>query len=350
MSENTAVTSYYTMRELLGAVTQKFKFRQLFLELFFPETFTFESEEVYLDKIPGEVPMAVYCAPMVTGKVDHSRGSKTSSFKPGYVKSKHAVNPNQSIKRRPGEDPSQPMSMTDRRAAIIAQNLKDEELSILQLEEYQGVQAVLYGKYTLTSDRFPTQEIDMQRSPENNIVQSAGTAWSAQDPETFDPTDDIDRYADNASGAIDIMVLDGLAWKTLNSFKRFREKLDTRRGSRSRLETALKDLGDVVSYKGFYGDVMIVVYKGQYIDPDTGEKTRFMPENTMVLGNTMVRGLRTYGAVVDEDAIREGLTEGTRFPKTWTVIGDPGVTMTMTQSAPAMFLPDPDAFVVVQLA
>lgn len=347
---STNVTSLYTMRELLGVVTLKFKFRQLFLELFFPETHTFESEEIYLDKIPGEVPMAVYCAPMVTGKVDHARGSTTSIIKPGYVKSKHTVNPNQSIKRRPGEDPSQPMSMTDRRAAIIAQNLKDEELAILQLEEYQAVEAVLYGKYTLTSDRFPTQEIDLGRSDENNITQSGETAWSQQDPDTFDPTDDIDMYADQASGTVDIIVLDGEGWKTLNSFKRFRDKMDTRRGSNSRLETALKDLGDVVSYKGYYGDVMIVVYKGQYIDPETGKKTRFLPVNTMILGNTMTNGLRTYGAIVDEDAIREGLTEGSRFPKTWTVTGDPGITMTMTQSAPAMILPDPDAFVVVQLA
>ena len=342
--------STYTMSELLAVTQTEFKFDPLFLSLFYQETYTFQSEEVFLDKIPGEVGMAIYCAPLVTGKVDHSRGSKTNVITPGYVKSKHTVNATQVIKRRPGEDPTEPMTLEDRMASIVMQNLQDEELSIKQLEEYQAVQGVIYGKYTLTSDNFPTQEIDMQRSPENNITQSGETAWSAQDPDTFDPTDDIDMYADNASGAVNIMVLDGEAWKMLNSFKRFREKMDTRRGSNSAMETALKDLGKVVSFKGYYGDVAVVVYKGQYVDPKTGEKVRYMPENMMVLGNTMSRGFRTYGAIQDVDAIKEGLSEGTRFPKNWVTQGDPAIEMTMTQSAPAMILGDPDAFVVVQLA
>ena len=66
----------------------------------------------------------------------------------------------------------------------------------------------------------------------------------------------------------------------------------------------------MVSYKGFYGDVMIAVYRGPLIDLDSGEKAHLMPEN-----NTLTRGLRTYGAITDEDAIREGLVEGTCFPK-----------------------------------
>ncbi|WP_368750146.1 major capsid protein [Klebsiella aerogenes] len=340
----------YTMRELLLVTQEEFKFDPLFLRIFFRETYTFPSEEVFLDKIPGDVPMAVYCAPLVTGKVDHSRGAKTFSFKPGYTKSKHTVNSGQVIKRRPGENPAAPMTPEERRSALVMQNLQDEELSISQLEEYQAVQMILYGKYELTSENYPTQLIDMQRNPANNIIQSGSTAWSAQDPDTYDPTTDIDSYADLASGAVDIMVLDGEAWKTLNSFKRFREKLDTRRGSKSTLETALKDLGEVVSWKGYYGDVAIVVYKGQYIDPKTNAKTKYMPVNMMVLGNTQSRGLRTYGMIQDIFAIREGLTEGTRFPRNWVEGGDPGIELTMTQSAPAMVSADANAFVVVTIA
>lgn len=340
----------YTMRELLAVTTQTFKFDPLFLKLFFRETYTFQSEEVFLDKIPGNVAMAVYCAPLVTGKVDHTRGATTTYFKPGYTKPKHTVNAGQLIKRQPGENPAEPMTLAERRDAIVMQNLQDEELSIKQLEEFQAVQMVLYGKYTLTSERFPTQIIDMQRSAENNITQSGSTAWSTQDKDTYDPTGDIDLYADKASGAIDTMVLDGQAWALLNSFKLFREKLDTRRGSNSKLETALKDLGEAVSYKGYYGDVAIVVYKGQYVDPDTKTKEKYMPEMTMVLGNTQSRNFRTYGAIQDIIAAKEGLTEGTRFPRNWIEPGDPAIEQTMTQSAPAMVSSDPDAFVVIQLA
>lgn len=123
---------------------------------------------------------------------------------------------------------------------------------------------------------------------------------------------------------------------------------DTRRGSNSELETAVKDLGEAVSYKGMYGDTAIVVYSGQYVENDV--KKNFLPDNTMVLGNTQARGLRTYGCIQDADAQREGINASARYPKNWVTTGDPAREFTMIQSAPLMLLADPDAFVSVQLA
>ncbi len=90
---------------------------------------------------------------------------------------------------------------------------------------------------------------------------------------------------------------------------------DARRGSNSELETAVKDLGEAVSYKGMYGDTAIVVYSGQYVENDV--KKNFLPDNTMVLGNTQARGLRTYGCIQDADAQREGINASARYPKNW---------------------------------
>ncbi|ECC1660248.1 major capsid protein [Salmonella enterica subsp. salamae] len=340
----------FTTAELMAATQQVFKFDPLFLRLFFRETYTFTSEEVLLDTIPGDVNMAVYCSPLITGKVDRTRGYSTNRFKPGYTKPKHTVNPNMSIKRAPGEQIGESETPAGRNAKLIMQNLADEELSICQLEEYQAVQAVLYGKYEISGANIETYEIDLNRSAENNITQSGSTAWSAQDADTYDPSDDIESYADQASGAINVIVMDGKAWKQLKRFKKFWAALDTRRGSNSQMEVALKSLGDVVSFKGYYGDTALVVYKGQYVDPVKGTKKRYLPDSVMVLGNLNCRGFRTYGAILDQDALNEGISEATRYPKTWTTTGDPAVTQTMTQSAPAMVLGDANAFVVVQIA
>lgn len=87
----------------------------------------------------------------------------------------------------------------------------------------------------------------------------------------------------------------------------------------SELETAVKDLGKAVSYKGMYGDVAIVVYSGQYVE--NGVKKNFLPDNTMVLGNTQARGLRTYGCIQDADAQREGINASARYPKNWVTDG-----------------------------
>ncbi|KIU72868.1 Major head protein [Bacillus thuringiensis Sbt003] len=286
--------------------------------------------------------------PIVSGEVIRSRGGSTSEFTPGYVKPKHEVNPQMTLRRLPDEDPQNLADPAYRRRRIIMQNMRDEELAIAQVEEMQAVSAVLKGKYTMTGEAFDPVEVDMGRSEENNITQSGGTEWSKRDKSTYDPTDDIEAYALNASGVVNIIVFDPKGWALFRSFKAVKEKLDTRRGSNSELETAVKDLGKAVSYKGMYGDVAIVVYSGQYVE--NGVKKNFLPDNTMVLGNTQARGLRTYGCIQDADAQREGINASARYPKNWVTTGDPAREFTMIQSAPLMLLADPDEFVSVQLA
>ncbi|MET4696952.1 major capsid protein [Endozoicomonas lisbonensis] len=339
--------SLFTTRVLLGAIQRSFKFQPLFLQLFFPKLFTFDTEKVDLDLIDGEVSIAPFVSPVVSGQVMKSRGYNTNSFVPGYVKPKHEVNPQKLLRRRAGEKVGGEETPADRRKALIMQNLEDEEMAIAQREELMAAQAVLTGAYTISGDNIKTAEVDFQRSDANNIILAGADRWSQQNKDTYDPSSDIDTWCDNASGAIDIAVMDGKSWKLLNSFKLFREKLETRRGSKSELETALKDLGKVVSIKGFYGDVAIVVYKGYYIEDD--KRVKYMPDNTIVFGNTGYQGSRCYGAIQDAKAISEGITSGTRYPKNWLTEGDPSHEYTMTQSAPLMALEDPDAFVTVKV-
>ncbi len=144
--------------------------------------------------------MALYVSPIVSGEVIRSRGGSTSEFTPGYVKPKHEVNPQMTLRRLPDEDPQNLADPAYRRRRIIMQNMRDEELAIAQVEEMQAVSAVLKGKYTMTGEAFDPVEVDMGRSEENNITQSGGTEWSKRDKSTYDPTDDIEAYALNASG------------------------------------------------------------------------------------------------------------------------------------------------------
>lgn len=340
--------SMYTTAQLLAVNKQKFRFDQFFLRIFFRETYPFNTEKVYLSQIPGLVNMALYISPIVSGEVIRSRGGKTSEFTPGYVKPKHEVNPQMTPRRLPDEDPQDLADPAYRRKRIILQNMGDEELAIAQVEERQAIDAVLQGKYTMRGESFDVVEVDMGRSAGNNIIQAGAAAWSARDKETYDPTDDIEAYALNASGVVNIIVFDPKGWALFRSFKAVKEKLDTRRGSNSELETALKDLGRAVSFKGMYGDVAIVVYSGQLVVNDMKENA--IPDLTMVMGNTQARGLRTYGCIQDADALREGINASPRYPKNWIQTGDPAREFTMIQSAPLMLLADPDEFVSVQLA
>lgn len=341
-------TTMFTTAKLIAVNEKKFKFDPLFLRIFFRESYPFATEKVYLSQIPGLVNMALYISPVVSGEAIRSRGGTTSEFTPGYLKPKHEVNPQMTLRRLPDEDPNNLSDPAYRRRRIILQNMKDEELAIAQAEEMQAVEAVLRGKYTMTGEKFEPVEVDLGRNAANNITQAGQAAWSARDKKTYDPTDDIEAYALNASGVVNIIVFDPKGWALFRSFEAVKEKLDTRRGSNAELETALKDLGLAVSYKGMYGDVAIVVYSGQRIENDV--KKNYLPDNTMVLGNTLARGLRTYGCIQDADALREGITASARYPKNWVQTGDPAREFTMIQSAPLMLLADPDEFVCVKLA
>ncbi|HIH3620340.1 TPA: major capsid protein, partial [Escherichia coli] len=152
--------SMYTTAQLLAANEQKFKFDPLFLRLFFRESYPFTTEKVYLSQIPGLVNMALYVSPIVSGEVIRSRGGSTSEFTPGYVKPKHEVNPQMTLRRLPDEDPQNLADPAYRRRRIILQNMRDEELAIAQVEEMQAVSAVLKGKYTMTGEAFDPVEVD----------------------------------------------------------------------------------------------------------------------------------------------------------------------------------------------
>lgn len=177
----------------------------------------------------------------------------------------------------------------------------------------QAVSAVLKGKYTMTGEAFDPVEVDMGHSAANNITQSGGTEWSKRDKSTYDPTDDIEAYALNASGVVNIIVFDPKGWALFRSFKAVKEKLDTRRGSHSELETAVKDWAKRCPTRGCMAMWRSSCIR-QYVE--NGVKKNFLPDNTMVLGNTQARGLRTYGCIQDADAQREGINASARYPKT----------------------------------
>ena len=67
--------------------------------------------------------MALYVSPIVSGEVIRSRGGSTSEFTPGYVKPKHEVNPQMTLRRLPDEDPQNLADPAYRRRRIIRQNM-----------------------------------------------------------------------------------------------------------------------------------------------------------------------------------------------------------------------------------
>ncbi|WP_100913544.1 major capsid protein [Pseudoalteromonas spongiae] len=336
-------------RALYNVVQQKrARSSNLFLTLFFPHMYTFETEEVALDKVDNAVNSAVFIAPEVNGKVIKTRGHTTSTIKPASLKPKHDINPQKTLKRRAGEGLNGELTLQQRRQAIMVQNLLDEDVAIGQTEEWMAVHSIVDANYTCEGEGLPEPiNVNFNRSAENQINLAGAASWVSKDRATYNPLDDIEQYASASEHGIDIMIVDQKGWSLLLEFDKVREKLETRRGSNSQLETALKDLGKDVSYKGYLGDVMVVVYTGyRLVD---GVKEKYLDDYTYVLGHTGIECARMYGAILDDDAIEAGMYATDRFQKTYKDTGDVAKSYTVTKSAPLMANTDPDGFVVIKL-
>ena len=229
------------------------------------------------------------------------------------------------------------------------QNIEDSEEAATDREELQCLQMILHGEYTVEGEGVPEPYvISAGRRPSNNIVLFDTARLSLQDRKTFKIVRKIEEWAENCDGVVDVMALDKKGWSLVSSFDDFNHKLETRRGSNSEMETALKDLGKSVSFKGWLGDVAVYVVAQEYTD-EKGQTQKSMPDNTMVLGYTQARGLLLYGAIQDLHAQKEGADEAPRYLKDWEEGNDPAVRYTMLQSAPGHYMADVNYFTVITL-
>ena len=191
-------------------------------------------------------------------------------------------------------------------------------------------------------------EIDAGRNADNMITLLTAAQWANQDFATYDIVGDIETWAAISEGLTNVIITDPKTWALMRKFEKFNDALETRRGSNSQLETALKDLGATVSVKGNLGDVTIIVVDEEYIDRD-GTTKKVQRDFTLILAHTELRGARLYGQIQDLSAQREGFDEAERYVKDWTENGDPEVRYTKTEAAPAMYLIDVNKVVVVKV-
>ncbi|EHL5878068.1 major capsid protein [Escherichia coli] len=324
------------------------KLNALFTSLFFTRSVMFESRDIILDTIDDpNIPIAAFCSPMVGSKVSRDEGYESKTIRPGYMKPKSSIDPNKLAVRPAGVSPEQ-YNAFGARNIKVKQAIVNQAKAIRARIEWLAVQAITTGKNIIEGDGIERYELDWNIKPQNIITQSGGTEWSGKDKETFDPNDDIESYAEFSEGVTNIIIMGGNVWKKYRSFRAIKEALDTRRGSNSELETALKDLGDSVSFKGYMGDVAIVVYSGRYTDEDGTEK-HFLDPDLMVLGNTALQGIVAYGGIQDPELIRMGLTKAELAPKNYIVPGAPAIEYVQTHSAPQPIPARINRFVTVRI-
>lgn len=327
--------------QLIGMRAHLPKFETFFLSRYFPSQINFESEKVSFDEIRKGVRMAPLVAPVVAGKPNKKAAIKTVTIEPAYVKSHDNIKPGELLKRKAGEPFTAPLSVVERREVTIMTLLEEQEESIIHREEWMAAQAVLTGTITLSGQDYPTQVVDFGRSAANNITLSGGARWNTVTASTFDPTANIDTWADLCSVVADVLIFAPDTWAYFKTFMGVTDALKGENNSVSKLELG-PQLSQVIQYKGMFGEYACYVHKGKYLD-EAGNEQPFMPSGSLLVGPSFADNVRCYGAIQDADANAEGIVATSRYPSNWTS-KNPSLDNLQTQSAPIMALLDADAF------
>lgn len=337
----------YETTKLLGLKEILPKFTPLFMQMFFPTYVEFGTDEVAFDKIKKDRRLAPFVAPMVSGRARRERGGKLTTIIPAYIKETDVVRPGRLIKRQLGEAFNSDLDAAARHDVVVADMLVEQEENITAREEWMAVQAVLTGKVVIEGADYPAQEVDYGRSAANQLVLAGGAKWDTVDPETHDPAEEIEDWAVNANGPTGLIIMDRKAWRLFYRFKAVRDALETRRGSTSQLELG-PQLEAEVMRKGFFGEYEIIVYTGTYVDSD-GNKTNFLPDNTVLLAPATADNVMAYGGIQDAKANADGIAKARRYPTNW-FSDNPSAEWLQTQAAPIPVLFDADEFVSVKVA
>lgn len=326
---------------LLGILSNVKRPRRFLLETFFPREQTFNTEEVYFEKLQTTKRLAPFVSPMMKGKPMPRGGSTFATFRPPYLKPKHVVDPTMSLKTLPGESIQGDLSPEARIARIRAQLLQDQDDAITRREEWMASQLLRTGTLTVAAEDHPTMLINLGR-PAGQTVQLLTTArWGETGVSPFNDLRTWAGTAANASGAAPTtVVMDALAVGLFLKDQNVRDMFDF---AQYKPPGTLELLGklaipDEVQYIGTFGEFAIWQYNGTYWAAD-GTVTKYIPDYTVIMGSPSgAEGIRAYGAILDHSSLQAA----SRFPKEW-VEEDPSALFLMTQSSPLPLLGEPAA-------
>lgn len=313
---------------------------------FFPRQINFETEEIFFDKVDQDYRrLAPLVVPNVQGQIMGMGGYSSLSFKPAYVKPKHAVDPNMLIERRAGEAlGTGSLSLSQRRDAAIAEIMRLHDALLTNRNEWLAARALIDGSVTLSGDNYPTTTVNFQRHSSLTYTLLSGARWSQG---TATPITDIMNARINAnsrSGAvIRRVVFGGTAWDYFTARVDLKALMDRNYGGLNVNVQRQADGFEGQEYMGTYGGVFgggqieMWVDRSKYVD-ETGTEQYFLDQKA-VCGFSDVEGVRCFGAIKDIDS---GLRAIERFPKMWRQ-EDPSAEFLMTQSAPLMVPKKPNA-------
>lgn len=286
------------------------------------------TEEIHFDVDTGKRRLAPFVSPIVAGQVVESRGFKTSTFRPAYIKDKRVFDSSRPFKRAMGERIGGELEPGVRLQAMLAFDLQDQLDMLTRRMEVMAVEALRTGKVTVEGDMYPTVEVNFGR---DGTLTKALTTTARWGESGVKPLADLQTWSllvtEKSGATANTVVMDIEAWKLFAADTDVQKLLDRFRGADQLNPTVTGEGG---RYMGNIGDFDIWVYAGWYVHPTTGALTPYLPSHTVIVTGPDLEGTRAFGAIRDEEAGFQALPY---FAKSW-VEKDPAVRYLLMQSAP----------------
>lgn len=316
-----------------------------FLDRYFPEVVTFQTEEIYFDVAQGSRRLSPFVSPLSEGKIVEQPGFYTNVLRPAYIKDKRVFDPTRPFRRSIGEGIGGTLDPTARLEAYMASTMTDQLNMLTRRQEWMATQSLVNGGYTISGEKYQTAVINFGRTSTQQIQLTGAQRWGQTGVSVLDNLQTWASQMQLASGLRPTdLVLDVLAWEI---FRKDPVVVQQRQffQNPSQVVTDATQTGVGGVSMGNINGFNVFVYQDWYVD-DNGVTQPMLPINTALLLSPLMEGVRHYGAIKDFDA---GLVARNYFPKSW-VTPDPSVRYLMLQSAPLVAPYRPNASFAVTVA
>ncbi|PZR90334.1 MAG: hypothetical protein DI537_19150 [Stutzerimonas stutzeri] len=318
-----------------------------FLDTFFTETFFSDDEKIRFGKLPtADRVLAPFVLPTEAGKpIFKRKGETISDFTPPYIKPKDAVRAEDArnvlpseVFRNGGQRPTLAQRFEQRVAEITQYHLR----AIRVRELWMAARAFIDGKVQIDYERdqgaaSPSVLLDFGRDAGHTVVLGGGFQWD--DPEA-DILGDLESwmttmYLATFGGTAAQLIVGASVAKLFRNNVGIKDQLDTRyRGgddvtiSRGIMRTVqpLNRIGSLGS------GLEVYTYRDQ-VQNANGTMVDILDPRDVLLIAPGATGVRAYGAIMDDEALQQGLSSVDIYPKMWSD-KDPGATYLMHQSSP----------------
>lgn len=313
-----AASNYGTFQpdELMPLIPSLFVGGNFLTRLAFPGVFEFDTAEVYFDRVLDDKRMAPLVAPLAPGKVHQPRGYRMETLIPASIKPKNQVNPKDVLQRLAGERIGGEMSASDRAAALRESYLLTHQSKIARRIEWMSSAILRTGSVVLVGDDYPSTTVNFSRTAGLTIALSGAARWGESG---VSPVDNVDTWIDlvgtESGAAVNVVVMDKLAWQLFTADAKFEKQIDTSLGQTSAASLGFSpQIPGSPTYKGRIGQVEFYVYNDTYED-DAGSTAQLIPNYTVTLiAQGGIEGSVLYGCVQHAE---NDYAVGQYFPHNW---------------------------------